>query len=645
MRERLVNTRDEAERCLRILEASNHITYDTETSGLDWKRQHIVGYVLTPKGEDSMYVPVRHAGGGNLPGDIAVPDTPTGWRGDLHWFEKELSRIARDRFRHWVGHYLLFDMRFSFRHGIVLYGSHEDTGINEPLTDENLRRYSLEACALRREVQAKKGDELYQYLSSRFGGPATRESMQHFWRSDASLPVVWEYAAGDGVTTEEVWASQQIDLDEDSEVEVRDAEDQLIRVDNLSLRRVWGVECRLINTLFRMTTGGIRIDEDELVRVDRHFASEADKIKEDFPAGFKSNAPSHLKEYLKHRIDDKWPRNAVTAAQRIKAKKEGVAPLGALKFDEATLKLVPEGRKIIAARKLEHACSSFTRPMMERHLIRGRVHCDFAQMAADDYGTISGRLSSYDPNLQQVPKRDKLIAPEYRKCFLPDEGHLWFDHDYKQQEYVVFTDYTMDPTLLRGYCQDPPVDIHQSVADMLGVERDPTAKRMNLGMLYGMGVVKLALSLGVSVQQAKRWMDEYHRKFPAARKFLRQAERRAKNRGYVRTYLGRRRRFSSDFAHKAGNGIIQGSSADITKLKMVEVDEYFASEGDIFRLMLQCHDSLSWSGPADRRDINDEAVRIMKNFGEGQPIRMDVPLGVDSGEGRNWSEAVWGRED
>lgn len=645
MREVLCNTREAALRCLRILAASNHVTYDTETSGLDWKTQHIVGYVITPKGEDSMYVPIRHAGGGNLPGDIHIPQDPQGWRGDLHWFEIELAKVANERPRHWVGHYLLFDMRFSNRHGIRLYGTHEDTGVNEPLIDENLRRYSLDACAQRRGVQAKKGDELYQHLSSRFGGPADKTSMQHFWRSNGSEPVVWEYAAGDGVTTEEVWVSQQIDLDEDQEHEILDAEGKLVRIADWSLRPVQGVENRLINVLFRMTTGGIRIDEDALVRADRHFASEADKIKAQFPAGFKSNAPSHLKEYLAHRIDDRWPRNAVTAAQRKKASKEGVAPVGALKFDEATLKLVPEGRAIVAARKLEHACSSFTRPMMERHLFKGRVHCDFAQMAADDFGTISGRLSCYDPNLQQVPKRDKVIAPEYRKCFLPDEGHIWYDNDYKQQEYVVFADYTGDPALARGYSQNPPVDIHQTVADMLGIERDPGAKRMNLGMLYGMGIEKLALSLGVSIAQAQKWMAEYHRKMPAARKFLKNAERRAKNRGYVRTYLGRRRRFEAWLAYKAGNGIIQGSSADITKLKMVEVDEYFASEGDIFRLMLQCHDSLSWSGPEDRPDINAEALRIMGNFGPGQLIHMDVPLGIDSDTGRNWSEAVWGRED
>lgn len=646
MRERLVNTWDEVERLFRVLRESRHVTYDTETSGLDWRKNHIVGYVITPLGEDSCYVPVRHLGGGNLPG-CRVPTDPEGWRGDLHPFEIELAKIAGETPRHWVGHYLLFDMRFSHRHGIELYGTHEDTGINDPLIEENQRTYSLENCAKRHGVQAKKGDDLYRYIAETFGlNPELgRKTMEHYWRTDASQPVVWEYAAGDGVTTEELWAAQQPILDEDREVLVRDGEGNERMVDH-SRRKVWGVECRLIRTLFRMTTGGIRISESELERVDRLFEKMATEAAKSFPKGFRSNAPTDIKAYLGLLDDDpSWPRNPPTAAHIKKARANGTVPLGAFKLDEPTLKKHPEGRKIIEVRKLLHARSAFTQPMIQRHLFNGRVFCDFAQLASDDYGTISGRLSSYDPNLQQVPKRDKQIAPEYRKCFLPDEGHIWWDNDYKQQEYVVFTDYTGDPVLVHGYMQDPPVDIHQNVADMLGVDRDVTAKRMNLAMLYGMGVKLMAERLGVSEQQARAWQAEYYAKFRSIKPFLKGAERRARQRGYVRTYLGRRRHFAHDYAHKAANGIIQGSSADITKVKMVEVDEYFESTGDEFRLMLQCHDSLSWTGPEGRRDINDEALRIMKSFGENDLIHMHVPMGIDTGTGRNWSEAVWGRED
>lgn len=635
-RERLANTPELAERVLRILRSSDEFTYDTETSGLDWRKNHIVGYVFTFRDEGSYYVPVRHAGGGNLPG-CPVPMTSEGWKGDLHWFEIELAKIANEKFRHVIGHNLIFDLRFSHRTGVVFYGSKEDTMINAPLLDENQFGYSLAKCAQREGVQEKKGEVLYEYLAQQFGGEPKQDQMSNFWRTDASVPVVWEYAAGDGVTTEGL----------------RDAQaPQIVKEDEMgrSLKLVHNVECRLINTLYRMTSGGVRIDEEALHRADKHFERLAKDAGKGFPENFNSKSPTALKSYFQELglLNDNWPRNPPTTAEIRKASAEGRVPVGALKFDSETLKLTPVGNDIIAYRQLSNARSLYTGPMVEHHLWNGSVHCQFAQMAQDDYGTVSGRLSCYDPNLQAVTKRNKKIGPVYRSAFIADEGCTWEDNDYGQQEYVVFTDYTGDPTLMAGYAAEPPVDIHTSVALMLGVERDPTAKRMNLGMLYGMGVAKLAMSLGVSIEQAQIWMNLYHEKFPYAKPFLKKAEMKAQKRGFVFTQLGRRRRFPDRrFAHKAGNAIIQGTSADITKLKMCEIDEFFASEGDHCRLLLQIHDSLSWSAPKDERGRaqTKEAQRIMCDFySEQAVIKLRAKLRIDSASGDNWAEATWDKK-
>lgn len=637
-REVLANTEELARRVLRILTEQTEFTYDTETSGLSWKRNHIIGYVFTFLDEDSYYVPVRHAGGGNLPG-CSVPMTAEGWRGDLHWFEIELAKIANAKPRHVVGHNLIFDLRFSKKHGIVWYGSKEDTMINAPLLDENQFGYSLEKCAQRENVQAKKGDDLYRYLADTFGGEPVKGQMENFWRTNAAEPVVWEYAAGDGVSTEGLWQAQK---------------PQIVQEDHMgkSLQLVHNVECRLIDTLARMTGpgGGVCIDEERLRRADKHFEKKAAEVAKNFPAGFNSKSPTHLKDYFESKglIDDNWPRNPITDAERKRALKQDREPVGALKFDAETLRLTPDGNKIIEFRQMSNARTLYTGPMINHHLFDGRVYCDFAQMAQDDYGTISGRLSCYDPNLQAVSKRNKQIGPVYRSCFVADPECTWEDNDYSQQEYVVFTDYTGDPNLLAGYEAEPPVDIHSTVAQMLDVERDPAAKRMNLGMLYGMGIAKLAASLGVSEAQAKAWMDLYHKKFPYAKPFLKNSENKAKSRGYVFTKLGRRRHFpDTRFAHKAGNAIIQGSSADITKLKMVEIDEYFASEGDHCRLMLQIHDSISWSAPKDERGrkMTAEARRIMTDFYSDEAvIRLKARLRIDSASGSNWAEATWDQD-
>lgn len=636
MREILANTKELAERVLRILREQREFTYDTETSGLDWKRNHVIGYVFTFREENSYYVPVRHAGGGNLPG-CSVPQTAEGWRGDLHWFEIELAKIANEIPRHAIGHNLIFDLRFSARVGVVFYGSKEDTMVNAPLLDENQWSYSLDNCAKREGVTAKKGEDLYEYIASIFGGEPVRKQMENFWRTDASVPVVWQYAAGDGVTTEELCDKQRPQIDEEDAM-------------GKSLKLIHNVECRLINTLFRMTYGGVCIDEERLHRADRLFEARAKEAGKDFPENFNTKSPREVKSYLESigALTENWPRNAPTAAELKKAAKENQNPIGALKFDADTLKLIPQGADIITYRQLTNARTLYTGPMISRHLWNGHVHCDFAQMASDDYGTISGRLSCFDPNLQAVSKRNKAVGPVYRACFVADPGCTWEDNDYGQQEYVVFTDYTGDPNLMSGYAAEPPVDIHSTVAEMLSVERDPTAKRMNLGMLYGMGIAKLAISLGVSEAQARAWMDLYHRKFPYAKPFLKGAEKKARARGYVFTKLGRRRRFPDPrFAHKAGNAIIQGSSADITKLKMVEIDEYFASEGDYCRLMLQIHDSLSWSAPDDERGrkMSAEARRIMTDFySEEAVLKLRAKLRIDAASGSNWAEATWSPE-
>jgi DNA polymerase-1 len=276
-------------------------------------------------------------------------------------------------------------------------------------------------------------------------------------------------------------------------------------------------------------------------------------------------------------------------------------------------------------------------------MIAGRVYPEFNQVVNDDYGTVTGRLSSSNPNAQQVPKRNKELGKIFRKIWIPDDGTYWSANDYKGQELVVFAHYSGAPMLVEGYHQEPPLDMHSVVAAMLSVERDPTAKRLNLGKLYGMGVPKLAKSLKIDMDRARELSNQYDMMLPEARMFMKKAEARAKSRGFVFTAMGRRRRFpDSRFAHKAGNSIIQGTSADITKLKMVEVDEYFESIGDTARVALQVHDDLCFFIPHGAEEVEKEAQRIMQSFTAMDLIHLKVPLRVDSHTGPNWSVATYG---
>lgn len=585
------------------LDDAKTIVYDVETNGLDWKRNHIVGYVVTagPLPEETWYFPTRHETGPNMDHGVVT-----------NWIKEKIAK--RDDIRI-VGHNLKFDLHMSKNEGIDFATRKlECTQVNAALIDENAGKYSLEACAARAGV-APKEIGIYEHIAKLFGGDPDKAQMANFWRLAADDELMLQYAKGDGVSTWQLWDAQQYFLQD-------------------GLQEVWELECRVLRTLFRMERNGVRIDEQELESLHERIKIVHQEALAKLPEGFNPLSRPQMKALMEEHGHVDWP----------------VTALGNPSFPETYLLTTDIGRKVIEARKAGNMLSSFIIPMRETHLFEGRVHCEFNQLKQDDYGTVSGRLSSSRPNLQQVPKRHKVLAPMFRKIFLPNEGHFWSSNDYKQQEFVVYAEYTDNKFLVEGYKQNPPVDAHQTVANLLDVERDPTAKRMNLGQVYGMGAPKLAMNLGITLLHAKSLMLKYDAIFPEAKEFRITAQRTAELRGYVRTKMGRRRRFSgkqAQFAHKAGNQIIQGTSADITKLKMVEVDEFFEREtGDQCKLLIQVHDDLCFSIPETAEGFKWEqrAKRIMESFGPEDKIQMNVPLRVDNSRGRNWGEASFPKE-
>ena len=578
------------------------VVYDTETTGLDWKRDEVVGHVITlgSRADDSFYFPVRHRGGANLD-----PEKVEGW------LRKDLAPRKDIKL---VGHNLKFDLHFGANSGLNFATRDlECTMINAALCDENAGRYNLETQAKQFGVEPKKSSELYEYLASIFGGEPTHKQMEHFCELAGDDAMANEYAKGDGTSTYQLWAAQQEQLDYEG------------------LRKVHGVECRVIRTLFRMERRGVPVDEARLDWFEGILNQKQQDADEALPEGLNVRSGPQMRKLMEANGHTDWPLTAK----------------GNPSFPEEWLKTNETGRHVVRKRKITNMKNSFTEPLRERHLFNGKVYTQFNQLKMDDFGTVSGRLSSSDPNMQQVPKRDKEFAPLFRSVFVPEKGKLWSANDYGQQEFVVFTEYTRNPTLVAGYKATPIVDIHSSVAQMLNVERDPTAKRLNLGQVYGMGAATLALKLGCSLSEAKDYNRRYHNMIPEAKPFLKKAESRAKSRGYVYTFLERRRRFpDSRFAHKAGNGIIQGSSADITKVKMVEVDEYFEAEtNDECGLILQIHDELDWMVPPEMKAHDDEARRIMKSFGPDDMIQMDIPIQVDGDIATDWGRASFPKFD
>ena len=571
-----------------------------ETNGLDWKRNATCGFVIGigPTREDCYYFPIRHASGNRL-------DRVIEW----------VRSWASDPTLTIVGHHLKFDLHFAENDGIQFAGKVICTMVNAALINENMDSYALGAVAKAyRLAFIKKDEELYKAMAEQFGGKPDRKQMEHFHKMPGDHPLIEEYAKADALATWHVYHTQ------------------LEEIEKQNLATVVGVESRVLRTLQNMERRGVPVDEKQAAKVRSEMGVLYDRAMSEMPPGINIRSPRQLQKWFEEVGVSGWPTTEKNNAS----------------FPEEWLITHERGKLVVAARKSSNIINSFLDPLINEHVYKGRVHTTFNQLRQDEYGTVTGRLSSNDPNMQQVPKRDKVLAPLFRSIFVAGKGFTWSANDYSQQEFRVFADYSQSPMLLEGYRANPPVDIHTQVAELLGVDRDPTAKRLNLGILYGMGVEKLAKSLGIPNLKAEGYRNQWRAVIPEAQRFLKSAAYYAQKRGWVRTKLGRRRRFPDpNLAHKAGNSVIQGTSADITKLKMVEIDEFFLSQGARSHLILQVHDELDWLVADGEEELDRQAREIMQTFDEACLIQMSVPMGVESNHGRNWGAATFdkGRKD
>lgn len=617
------------EECLKRLEESDVVGIDVETSGLSWHDNFICGYVFTfgPTESDTYYLPVRHAGGGNIEG-AKVPASSTGfYRSEhTHPIESRLKTILEGKRRTYYAHNAKFDMHMLASHDIWLKGEFEDTAVAAALINENQGKYDLDTCCKIAGVESKE-TEVYQYISDQMKAkhgveiPANKRSMAYFWMMPATGKAR-DYAIADGTSMFQLREYQKKQIEEQE------------------LDRVWRLEKRVTRTLFRMERRGVPVDEEVLSKVEDKVHKMLDEARDAFPEGFNVRSPVQMEKLF---LDKGFTRDDFVLTEKTKKPS----------FTEDWLENHGGelGQHIITARKYSNLINTFINGAIKSNLEDGRVHANFNQTKSDEYGVVTGRLSCSSPNFQQIPKRHKVLSPTLRQVFR-EKGLLWWSSDYSQQEYRVFAEYARSKFVLSAYDENPDTDYHQLVADLLGVERDPSAKRINLGVIYNMGAPSLARNLGVDVPTARIYLAKMRRMMPEASKFNKTAQKVAERRGYVKTILGRRRRFPhGEFAHKAGNAVIQGSSADITKQKMADCDEFLM--GSAFddlnignsdsksMLILQIHDSLDFLFVEEERGKMEECMKIMKAFGPEDEISLKVPMSVDADIGISWGHATF----
>jgi len=536
------------------------------------------------------YFPIRHKLGGNLD-----PDQVKTWLSDQLYG----TTIPK------VGANLLYDLDFLTAEGVDCgNGPNYDVQNAEPLLDEYKRSYALEILGQEYLGEGKTSEALYRWSSAAYGGkPEAGEQARNIWRCPVQL--VGPYAEGD------------VDLP------LRIFEKQKQRLEAENLWNVFDLETRLVPMLLAMRQRGVRIDFEQADIVEKQLGVFILELQKDL-GKLNVNSSDEIS-----RLCDKngihYPRTKPTANY----------PKGQASFQKDWLKNHdhPLMQKISEMRTYLKYRDTFITSYLHGNQINGRIHTSFNQLRSDEGGTVTGRFSSSNPNLQNIPKRGK--GKIMRSPFVPEVDEDLVRFDWSQIEFRLLVHKAVGrgaEDAVRRYNQDPTTDFHEFVIGLTGLERD-YAKNINFGFAFGMGIDLLCKILGVDKETGLGIIDRYHKGVPFVKSTADAASRAAKNREMIVTIEGRRARFpDGEYTHKALNRYTQGSSADIMKRSMVEIWE--SGICDVLGApLLTVHDELVWSAP--RTPAAKEALREVKNIME-HTVKLKVPTPVAMEIGSTW---------
>jgi len=568
----------------------------------------IIGFAVAVDGW-SGYYPIAHREG-NLDKRIV-----------LDWI-KDVCKANNTK----IFHNAMYDVCWLKAYGIEINGFIVDTMVMTSLIDENRLWYSLNSVGF--DYLGKVKDEKGLKEAAAAAGIDPKAEMY-------KLPAMYvgAYAEKDAELTLELFKILSIEINKQK------------------LNNVFDLETQLFPCLVDMKFKGVRVDvqaahnlkkqlasqEDNLllevkretgiepqIWAARSIAKVFDKLGLSYERTEKSNAPSFTKNFL---------------------------------FEHQH----PVVQKIAKAREINKAHTTFVDTILKfEH--KGRIHADINPIKSDQGGTVTGRFSYSNPNLQQIPARNKQIGPLIRGLFIPEENHKWGCFDYSQQEPRLVVHYaaTTEPICFNPSVvnivekfKDDSVDFHQTVADMAGITRTQ-AKTINLGLFYGMGKAKLQAELGLSTKaEAENLFNQYHDNVPFVRELTNRTSQHSQTAGSIGTLLGRRCRFNKwepnqfgmhkpmtfeeaertygrgrirrAFTYKALNKLIQGSAADMTKKAMLDL----YNEGIVPHV--QVHDELDISIESETQA--KKIIEIMENA-----VTLAVPNKVDYESGSNWGE-------
>ena len=514
------------------------------------------------------------------------------------------------------------------------------TMVAECLINEHHLTYDLASIAKYRGIDSQK-TAILEEIRTAMGWRDSREVLRRL--SEVPAAMVARYGASDASDALLIYRAQQPEISKQD------------------LHRVLRLEQDVMPVLADMSWTGIRVNLEAahaaIPRLDDQEGILQAEINAITGGKFNVNSSPQVREFFKPEPISKFQWRLLDGTL-VGPTKGGKGP----SLDQNVMRTIkhPLAEKILALRKTIKLRDTFIRG----HVIGsadgdGYVHTQFNQTRNDaDAGTVTGRLSSTDPALQQITKRDKVNAAILRAMFLPDAEDEWLCADYSQVDFRCAAHLINDQSVIDAYALDPSLDYHQIVSDMTGIPRNatyagaPNTKQINLGLAFGAGPGKLAFMMGMPYdikesrgkmqyipgQSATDVFNLYHKKLHGVKQFMKKAEAIAKETGYVRTAIGRRLRFPAG-AHKAAGLLYQSYAADLHKIGLVEVDALIRSERFPARILMSCHDEIGVSMKHDDM-VKNQIVKHYTNFNsKDSVIQMRVPITASGNFGINWYEA------
>ena len=590
-----------------------------KTKGPGWPTGdgEVVGYAVAVDGWKG-YIPIRHGGGGNIDERIVN-----------NWMKKVCESPAEK-----IMHNAQYDAGWLRRMGFTLNGRIIDTMVVASLLDENRFSYSLNALAFDYLAKTKSEKNLTEAARD-FGVDPKAE----LWKLPSMH--VGPYAEVDAELTLELWNYFKTLISKED------------------LWSIINLELDVLPVLIDMTWKGVRIDKDRVERTRDYLLKE----EKEMLAKIKHITGMNVEVWAAQSLAKAFDSVGISYP-----KTEKGAPSFTRSFLSEHEHELP--KMILRTRGLNKTHGTFINTIMKHTAVDGRIHSHINQIRSDDGGTVSGRISMNNPNLQQIPARDPELGPMIRSLFLPEEGEEWASIDFSQQEPRILVHYAHAygksqghdmqgvQEFVDGYQNDPDMDFHTMVADMAKIPRKQ-AKTINLGMMYGMGVNKLSDQLDIPVDEAKKLVNQYHDRVPFVKMLMHGVMNKLNSRqssGSIRSILGRKCRFDlwepdtfamnkalpykdainehgpttrlrRAYTYKALNRLIQASAADMTKKAMVDIHKLGITP------LIQIHDEIAVSVSSKQQvesivDAMENAVPL------GVPNKVDVEIGPSWGESK-----------